>query len=80
MRLSAMVFKSHNFQRFAGKLCADDDISNATLSATVGSDGVIVELAQPRQFVAVCISIKFPHQLITAANHQEKYTVCIGFF
>ena len=43
MCLSAMVFKSHNFQRFAGKLCADDDISNATLSATVGGNGVIVE-------------------------------------
>ena len=39
MRLSAVVFKSYNFQRFASKLCADD----ATLSATVGSDGVIVE-------------------------------------
>ena len=44
MCLSAMVFKSHNFQRFAGKLCADDDISNATLSATVGGNGVTMSL------------------------------------
>lgn len=43
MCLSAMVFKSYDFQRFASKLCADDDISNATLSATVGGDSVIVE-------------------------------------
>ena len=43
MCLSAVVFKSYNFQRFASKLCADDDISNATLSAAVGSEGVLVE-------------------------------------
>ena len=42
MCLSAMVFKSYDFQRFASKLCADVDISNAPLTATVGGDGIIV--------------------------------------